>query len=331
MDENTVRLWLKDHQDAAKKLVRQQAEAFQLQLDTLRAELQATRGLFQNRQGGGGDQGLLLPRSMRLDVPKFSGDDLYRWILSITEYFSLLNTPADQHLRIVGFNLKGVAAEWFQWMSRNGLITTWDKFVESVKSHFGPSKYEDPQGALSKLLQLGTVEDYQREFEKLMNRVTDIPDSLLISFYISGLKLNLKHELLVSRPTTLGDAFSLAPLDTSEDTLLSLRSEDPNFKIQEKADEYVRALNVALLKVVFARPVDEVSSVIKDVFDIDESNVESMEVRRNFGELSKNMKNVEKVMGGGEVLGVGEDDDSGNAATNEDNDAVKSGDISIHN
>ncbi|GJS57292.1 reverse transcriptase domain-containing protein [Tanacetum coccineum] len=65
------------------------------------------------------------------------------------------------------------AAEWFRWMSRNGLITTWDRFVESVKNRFGPSKYEDPQGALSKLLQLGTVEDYQREFEKLMNRVTD--------------------------------------------------------------------------------------------------------------------------------------------------------------
>ncbi|GJY56655.1 ALP1-like protein [Tanacetum coccineum] len=43
--------------------------------------------------------------------------------------------------------------------------------VESVKNHFGPSKYEDPQGALSKLLQLGTVEDYKGEFEKPMNRI----------------------------------------------------------------------------------------------------------------------------------------------------------------
>nr|GEU67882.1 probable protein phosphatase 2C 51 [Tanacetum cinerariifolium] len=98
-----------------------------------------------------------------------------------------------------------------------------------------------------------------------MNRVTDIPDSLLISFYISGLKLNLHNELLVSRPTTLGDAFSLAriiedrwPLDVIQYTLLYLRSEDPNFKIQEKVVEYVRALNVAPLKVVFAGPVDEV-------------------------------------------------------------------------
>ncbi|GJT90622.1 DUF4219 domain-containing protein [Tanacetum coccineum] len=244
MDENTIRLWLKDHQDAAEKLVRQQAKAFQLQLDTLHTELQATRCLLQNRQGGD------------------------RWIFAITEYFSLLNTPADQHLRIVEFNLEGAAAEWFRWMSRNGLITTWG-------------------------------------FEKLMNRVTDIPDSLLISFYISGLKLNLQHELLVSRPTTLGDAFYLAritearfeaiaekeqnikekaditlalpseeaspvvkgPLDASKDTLLSLRSKDPNFKIQKKAVEYVRALNDAPLDLVFAEPVDEVRSKFVDFFE----------------------------------------------------------------
>ncbi|GKC25401.1 retrotransposon-related protein [Tanacetum coccineum] len=185
MDEQTVRRWLKEQQDRAETFAQQQTAAFQLQLDTLRAELQATRGLMIGRPGSGGDPGLLLPRSMRLDVPKFTGEDPDKWIFSIKEYFSLLNTTADQRL----------------WI---------DRFVESVKDRFGPSKYEDPQGALSKLLQLGTVEEYQREFEKLMNRVTNIPESLLISFYISGLKLHIQRGLLVSKPNTLGDAFSLA-------------------------------------------------------------------------------------------------------------------------
>nr|GEW42865.1 prolyl oligopeptidase family protein [Tanacetum cinerariifolium] len=57
-------------------------------------------------EGGGGDQGLLLPQLMRLDVPEFLGDDPHRWIFAI-KVFSLLNTPADQPLWIVGFNLKG--------------------------------------------------------------------------------------------------------------------------------------------------------------------------------------------------------------------------------
>ena len=81
--------------------------------------------------------------------------------------------------------------------------------MESVRNRFGPSKYEDPQGALSKLLQIGSVVEYQSEFEKLLYGVTDISDTLLISFYISCLKLSLQRELLRARPTSLGDAFSL--------------------------------------------------------------------------------------------------------------------------
>ncbi|GJT70254.1 zinc finger CCCH domain-containing protein 44-like protein [Tanacetum coccineum] len=67
----------------------------------------------------------------------------------------------------------------------------------------------DAEYTLSKLLQMGTVEDYQREFEMLIKRVT-IPESLLKSFYISGLKLDLQCLLLRSNPETLDEAFSLA-------------------------------------------------------------------------------------------------------------------------
>ncbi|GJW03015.1 ty3-gypsy retrotransposon protein [Tanacetum coccineum] len=54
-----------------------------------------------------------------------------------------------------------------------------EMFEESIKNSFGPSKYEDPQGALLKLLQL-------------------------------GLKLHIQRELLVSRQALLRDAFVLA-------------------------------------------------------------------------------------------------------------------------
>ncbi|GJW47019.1 hypothetical protein Tco_0078665 [Tanacetum coccineum] len=169
--------------------------------------------------------------------------------------------------------------------------------------------------ALANLLQMGMMAKYQSVFENLINRVTRIPEFLLKSFYISGLKPALQWVLLRSRPTTLGEAFSLAriteagfeeiteqkqnikekadttlpfpieealpvvkgPLDASENTLLSLRSEDPNFKIQEKAVEYVRALNVAPLEVVFSRPVDE--------------------VRSQFSKFSKDKESVENVLG----------------------------------
>ncbi|GJR83686.1 hypothetical protein Tco_0154471 [Tanacetum coccineum] len=158
MAENTVRLWLKDHQDAMEKLAQQQAAIFQAQFDTLRAELQ-TRGLLQNWCGYG----------------MVSVDD----------------------------------KEWFD--------------------HY-----------------LG--QDYQRVFKKLMNRVTDIPDSLLISFYFSGLKLNLQRELLVSKPTTLGDAFSLARLtkarleDKSAPTSVTVTKPISNVGNQRQSSPRLREL-----------------------------------------------------------------------------------------
>ena len=56
---------------------------------------------------------------------------------------------------------------------------------------------------------MGTVAEYESEFVVLANRVTRISESLLISFYISGLKLDLQCLLLRSNPKTLDEAFSL--------------------------------------------------------------------------------------------------------------------------
>ncbi|GJX30237.1 hypothetical protein Tco_0238316 [Tanacetum coccineum] len=69
---------------------------------------------------------------------------------------------------------------------------------------------QDAEYALSRLLQKGTVAEYQKEFEMVISRVTGKSDSLLASIYIFGLKPTLQRTLLWSNPTTLGEAFSLA-------------------------------------------------------------------------------------------------------------------------
>ncbi|GJZ84443.1 ty3-gypsy retrotransposon protein [Tanacetum coccineum] len=189
----------------------EQAATSQSEFEALQSELQTACRLLQTRHGGGGDQGALLPRSMRLDVPKFSGINLESWIFAINEYFSLLNTPAEQHLRIVGFNLEGAAAEWFRWMSRNGLITTWDMFEESVKNRFGPSKYEERKGRCRNCCNL--------------------------------------RELLVSRPATLGDAFALAQITEArlEDQTAPATEDDREVAAAEEEDDVVESGDISIL------------------------------------------------------------------------------------
>ncbi|GJV69230.1 hypothetical protein Tco_1484739 [Tanacetum coccineum] len=76
--------------------------------------------------------------------------------------------------------------------------------------------------ALSKLLQIGTMAEYQNEFEILIKRVTEISESLLKMFYISKLKPALQCAFLRSNPKTLDEAFSLAHATEARFTNLQL-------------------------------------------------------------------------------------------------------------
>ena len=149
--------------------------------------------------GGSDDQGGNIPRSMRQDVSKFNYSEPKWWIFAFNEYFKLHTTIGEQQLRIINFNLEGDVVEWYRWMTYNKLITTRDNFLDNVHNQFGPSRYEDAQGALSKLLQTRSLDQYQSEFEKLMNHVTDILEPLLILFNILVHKPALLRELLVDK------------------------------------------------------------------------------------------------------------------------------------
>lgn len=134
-----------------------------------------------------------LVRSMKMDVPKFDGSDPSGWIFRIEEFFAFHNAPDDLRLSIVSFHLEGRASAWFRWMKANNLITSWASFLLNVKQRFGDSIYEDPQGALSKLSQTSSVADFQTAFEDMMNKVSGVSESLLVSFFISGLRSDIRR------------------------------------------------------------------------------------------------------------------------------------------
>ena len=115
-------------------LVKEQVDALTRKIEELSRELHNRthdNPPFPGEAGG-------VSRSMRLDVPRFHGADPEAWIFAMEEFFAFQGTPVDKKLPIVGFNLDGEAAEWFRWMRRNNLITTWDCFLESYVHGLGP-------------------------------------------------------------------------------------------------------------------------------------------------------------------------------------------------
>nr|GMD82510.1 Transposon Ty3-G Gag-Pol polyprotein [Ipomoea batatas]GME15449.1 Transposon Ty3-G Gag-Pol polyprotein [Ipomoea batatas]GME19231.1 Transposon Ty3-G Gag-Pol polyprotein [Ipomoea batatas] len=146
-----------------------------------------------------GTTGVTKHHSMRLDIPKFGGEDPHQWIFNIQEY-----------LQIAGFCLEAEASEWFRWMKRNRMIFGWHDFLEKVAQRFGTTHFEDPLAELAKLTQTGTVADFQAAFEKLLNRVTGVTETQLVSYVLGGLKPHVRRELLLARPRTVLAAFELA-------------------------------------------------------------------------------------------------------------------------
>ncbi|KAH9745870.1 E3 ubiquitin-protein ligase CCNB1IP1-like [Citrus sinensis] len=131
----------------------------------------------------------LVLHSMKMEVLKFDGSDPNRWVFRIEEFFDFHATLESLRLWIVSFHMEGRA---------------------NLKHRFGASLYDDPQGNLFKLTQTTTVAEFQTAFEDLMNRVTGISEPLLISFFITRLKPDIRRELLFARPSSLIEAFALA-------------------------------------------------------------------------------------------------------------------------
>lgn len=102
------------------------------------------------------------------------------------------------------------------WLKESGPIEGWQHFSESLKIRFGPSIYEDPVGAFTKLKQIKSVEEYQTDFENLSNKVKGITEEFRISTFISGLKDELKLMVTMFKPNTLSAAFGLAKLQEEE-------------------------------------------------------------------------------------------------------------------
>nr|GEU70790.1 hypothetical protein [Tanacetum cinerariifolium] len=149
--------------------------------------------------------------------------------------------------------------------------------------------------------------EYESEFLMLIKRVTGIAESLLKLYYISGLKPLLQCALLRLAPTTLGEAFSIARIMKPRFETIAGKK----LNIVEKIDIVLSWPSEEALPVIKGSldanediGVVEVSSAIDDVFDIGESNAESIEVRSEFREFSENKESVkEVVMGGGEFDG----------------------------
>lgn len=132
---------------------------------------------------------------IKLEVPRFDGQDPMGWIFKISQFFDYQGVPNHERLIVGLFYMEGPTLCWYQWMSRNGFLTLWSTMLQALESCFAPSFYENPQGALFKLQQCSTVKDYLTEFERLANQIVSLAPPFLLSCFVSDLNPDLLWEV----------------------------------------------------------------------------------------------------------------------------------------
>ena len=80
----------------------------------------------------------------RLELPIFSGDDAYGWLIRVDRYFKVNGVKDDERLDSILVTLEGRALVWYQWWEDNTCLPTWRKFKEALIQRFQPGVTQNP-------------------------------------------------------------------------------------------------------------------------------------------------------------------------------------------
>ena len=160
-------------------------------------------------------------KNLKLEFPRFQGEDPTCWVYRANQFFSYHNTPEHHRVIMALYHLDGEALIWFQDAEQVGGFASWEVFVKAVQIRFGVTAYDDPMEALTRLKQVSSVVAYKGNFEILSNRVTRLFESHKLSCFLSGLKDEIRLQVRMLVPKSLNEAFGLAKIQ--EEYLLSSR------------------------------------------------------------------------------------------------------------
>ncbi|XP_061353237.1 uncharacterized protein LOC133298012 [Gastrolobium bilobum] len=205
------------HRDQVHQRLDQVNESIEVRYASMEAQLrefmsrfpptQTTNPHHSSSSMGSDDRGSL--RFVKMEIPSFEGQDPNNWIFKSELFFRLQQTPDHLQVQIAGLKMDGAAGDWFQWIFNSGTVQTWEEYTKAVRRRFGSSHYRDVRGVLAKLTQIGSLADYMREFQRLMNQVHDLSDNFLMILFISGLQPDLQGAIQLHWPTSLHQAMQL--------------------------------------------------------------------------------------------------------------------------
>ena len=113
---------------------------------------------------------------------------------------------------MASFHMEGEALVWFQEGEDAGVFGTWEALVQEILIRFGSIAYDDPMETLTRLRQTSTVALYKGEFKALANQIKGLSPQHKLSYFLSGLKNEVRLPVRMLNPPSLIAAFGLAKI-----------------------------------------------------------------------------------------------------------------------
>nr|GEX80779.1 putative retrotransposon Ty3-gypsy subclass protein [Tanacetum cinerariifolium] len=140
------------------------------------------------------------------------GKDPKGWLYQVEQYFEFQRVETKDQVQLASFHLDGIALQWHRWITKFCGLVTWVEFSKALLRRFGPTDYEDPVEALSRLKQATTVASYQEALEKISHQVDGLHEIFLVGYFIGGLKEEIRLEVKLKTPKNLTEAIGMALL-----------------------------------------------------------------------------------------------------------------------
>lgn len=151
-------------------------------------------------------------RSVKLDFPKFNGEEVLQWIYRAEQFFKYYRVTDGERLEIASIHFDGQVVPWYQMLEKEGKVENWPSLVKSLEEVYGPSVFETPEFALFKLIKEDSVTNYYATFVSLANRVEGVSHAAMLKCFISGLRKEIQRDIIPLLPESISKAASLAKL-----------------------------------------------------------------------------------------------------------------------
>ena len=119
------------------------------------------RSLGRFNFGPSSSYSVVIPRVTKIDFPRFNGnEDPTSWIFHAKQFFEFQNIAEEEKISLAAYHLEGEAQLWYQLLKEEERVITWPLLKE------GLYKWD-----LTKLKQMGSMREYQSQFERLLRKI----------------------------------------------------------------------------------------------------------------------------------------------------------------